>query len=260
MRSCIDLSADLGESYGDYTIGNDDALLALLTSANVACGFHAGDPRVLDRTVRACAERGVAVGAHPGFNDLVGFGRRPITMSTDEVATDTLYQLGALAAFARRYGQQLQHVTPHGSLGNLCVADPAYARGVLDAVEAFDPTLPVVTQAGALTDLARERGIPVAITAMVDRAYNTDGSLVSRRLPGAVIHDPDAMVERVLQMVLEGTVETIDGTVIELDCQTVLIHGDSADGLVVAQRIKDALLARGVELAPIQTVLGAQAG
>ncbi|MFT3876395.1 MAG: 5-oxoprolinase subunit PxpA [Propioniciclava sp.] len=257
---CIDLSADLGESFGDYTIGNDEALLPLLTSANVACGFHAGDPRVLDRTVRACAERGVEIGAHPGFHDLVGFGRRPISMSTEEVATDTLYQIGALAAFARKHGRTLQHITPHGSLGNLCVADPAYARGVLDAVEAFDPTLPVVTQAGVLADLAHERGIPVAITAMADRAYNTDGSLVSRKLPGAVIHDPGLMVERVLRMVLEGTVEAIDGTVIDLDCHTVLIHGDSPEALEVADRIRTELVAHGVTLAPIPTVLSTRKG
>lgn len=259
MRCRIDLSADLGESFGDYTMGDDDAILGLLTSANVACGFHAGDPRVLDRTVRACVERGVAIGAHPGFHDRVGFGRRPITMSTHEVATDTLYQLGALAAFAHRYGQSLQHVTPHGSLGNLCVSDPAYATGVLDAVEAFDPTLPVVTQAGALADLARERGIPVAITAMADRAYNADGSLVSRRLPGAVIHDPAIIVARVLRMVIEGTVEALDGTVVELGCQTVLLHGDNPGALDIAQRIREELLARDVELAPIRTVLGTQA-
>lgn len=258
MRSCIDLSADLGEAYGDYVMGDDEALLPLLTSANVACGFHAGDPRVLDRTVRACVERGVAVGAHPGFADVVGFGRRPISMSTHEVATDVLYQLGALEAFARRHGTTIQHVTPHGSLGNLSVTDPVYARGVLDAMEAFNPSLPVVTQAGALADLARERGIPVAITAMVDRAYNTDGSLVSRRLPGAVIHDPDEMVARTIQMVTEGTVTAIDGTVMELDCHTVLIHGDNAESLKVAERIRSELVARGVELAPIRAVLEAQ--
>lgn len=260
MKSCIDLSADLGEAYGAYTMADDDALLPLLTSANVACGFHAGDPRVLDRTVRACVERGVAVGAHPGFHDLVGFGRRPIAMSTDEVATDTLYQLGAVEAFARRHGTTVQHVTPHGSLGNLSVTDPDYARGVLEAVEAFNPALPVVTQAGVLADLARERGIPVAITAMADRAYNPDGSLVSRRLPGAVIHDPDEMVARVLQMVIEGTATAADGTVFEMECHTVLIHGDSAQGLDVARRIRAELLARGVTLAPLATVLGARAG
>lgn len=260
MRSCIDLSADLGEAFGSYVMGDDDALLPLLTSANVACGFHAGDPRVLERTVRECVGQGVAVGAHPGFRDLVGFGRRPIAMTSDEVAADVLYQLGALEAFARRHGTAVQHITPHGSLGNLSVTDPAYARGVLDAVESFNPSLPVVTQAGVLADLARERGIPVAITAMADRVYNTDGSLVSRKLPGAVIHDTDAMVERVLQMVLERTVTTIDGTVIDLDCHTVLIHGDSPEGLQVAQRIRDELVAHDVELAPLAVVLEARAG
>lgn len=260
MASCIDLSADLGEGFGAYTIGDDEAILDLVTSANVACGFHAGDPLVMDKTVRACAKRGVAVGAHPGFHDLVGFGRRPLTMSRDEVATDTLYQLGALSAYTRKYGVQIAHVTPHGSLGNLCVTDASYAQGVLDAVEAFDPRLPVVTQAGLLAAGAVERGIPVAITAMADRAYNADGSLVSRRLPGAVIHDPDEIVERVRRMVLTDTVLTIDGQEIELGGATVLIHGDNADALTLARRIRTMLLDAGVKLEPIGAVLAAKAG
>ncbi len=260
MASCIDLSADLGEGFGAYTMGDDEAILDLVTSANVACGFHAGDPMVMDRTVRACVERGVRVGAHPGFRDLVGFGRRPLSMSRQEVAADVLYQLGALSAFTRRYGVPIAHVTPHGSLGNLCVTDEAYAQGVLDAVEAFDPTLPVVTQAGLLAAGAAARGIPVAITAMADRAYNADGSLVSRRLPGAVIHDPDEIVERVRRMVRRGTVVTLDGEEIELDSATVLIHGDNADALALARRIRGVLAGDGVELAPIGAVLAGKAG
>lgn len=258
MAWCIDLSADLGEGFGAYTLGDDEAILDLVTSANVACGFHAGDPLVMDRTVGLCAERGVAVGAHPSFHDLVGFGRRPMTMSRGEVAADVLYQLGALSAYTRKHGVQIEHVTPHGSLGNLSVTDATYAQGVLDAVEAFDATLPVVTQAGFLADLAVDRGIPVAITAMADRAYNADGSLVSRSRPGAVIHDRDEIVERVQQMVLTRTVTTIDGEQIELNCATVLIHGDNADALSLARRIRSTLVADGVELEPIGVVLASR--
>lgn len=252
----IDLVADVGESFGAYTLGDDEALLDLLTSANVACGFHAGDPLVLDRTVRACKERGVAVGAHPGFHDLIGFGRRTIEMTADEVRTDTLYQLGAILGFTRAHSVPLTHVTPHGKLGNLCVSDAGYAEGVLDAVEAFDPTLPVVTQAGQLADQARQRGIPVAITAIADRAYNADGSLVNRRLPGAVLHGTEAIVERVLDMVINQQVTTIDGARIDLECHTVLLHGDGPDAVPMARLIREALLANGVTLAPMRAVLG----
>jgi 5-oxoprolinase (ATP-hydrolysing) subunit A len=258
VPASVDLVADLGESYGAYTLGDDNAVLDVLTSANVACGFHAGDPMVMDRTVRACADRGVAVGAHPGFHDLVGFGRRPIRMTAEEVRSDVLYQLGALDAFTRRHGSGIRHVTPHGSLGNLCVTDAAYASGLLDAVEAFDATLPVVTQAGVLSRLAGERGIPVAITGMADRAYNADGSLVARALPGAVLDDPEVIVARVLRMVEDKTVTAYDGSTVEVDCDTVLIHGDNPEAVVLARRIRDALVERGVTLEPIGAVLAAK--
>lgn len=255
MRT-IDLMADVGESFGPYTLGNDAPVLDLLTSANVACGFHAGDPMVMDATVRACLDRNVAIGAHPGFHDLVGFGRRAVQMTPAEVRADVLYQLGALSAFIRAHGGTgLAHVTPHGRLGNLCVTDRGYALGVLDALEAFDPTLPVVTQSGILADEARLRGIPVAITAIADRGYNADGSLVDRRLPGAVIHDAEAIVERVLMMAVDHRVVTADGQLVELDCHTVLLHGDNPEALEVGRRIRQSLTDAGVTLAPLADVL-----
>lgn len=256
MAKAIDLVADVGESFGAYEIGDDDALLGILTSANVACGFHAGDPQVMQRTITACLSHGVSIGAHPGFADLRGFGRRPIAMSTAEVRTDTLYQLGALQALTQAQGSSISHVTPHGSLGNLSVSDPAYARGVLEAVQQFDPSLPVVTQEGELARLAREEGVPVAITAMADRAYNADGSLVSRSEPGAVINDEEHIVDRVLRMVSTGTVEAADGSIVELDVATVLLHGDNPSALALARRVRAALVEDGIRLAPLSTVLG----
>src|SRR5919199_325099 len=159
MPRTVDLSADIGESFGSYRMGRDEEVLDSLTSANVACGFHAGDPRVMQRSVAACVARGVAIGAHPGFADLVGFGRRAVDMSAEEVRTDVLYQIGALAAFARAAGTALAHVSPHGRLGNLVVSDEHFARPVAEAVAAYDPALIVVTYSGALERLARERGL-----------------------------------------------------------------------------------------------------
>lgn len=258
MTVTIDLLADVGEGYGDYRVGDDAALLELMTSANVACGFHAGDPEIIDAMVRSCVSRAIAVGAHPGFADLRGFGRRLIEMAPGQVRADVLYQLGALSAFAAAHRTTVAHVTPHGRLGNASVADAGYAEGVLRAVEDFDPTLPIVTQEGELARLARERGIPVAITAMADRGYEADGSLADRRAEGAVIDEPERIVDRTLRMVLEGRVETVDGTEIDLECHTVLIHGDNPHALEVARRVREALLAHGVRLAPIGDVLASR--
>lgn len=255
MTRMIDLVADVGESFGAYRLGDDEGLLDVLTSANVACGFHAGDPQVMEKTVAQCRKRGVAIGAHPGFYDLRGFGRRPMVLSTDEVRSDVLYQLGALDAMANAVDTKLSHVTPHGSLGNLSVTDPEYAHGVIEAVLRFDPTLPLVTQEGELARMARSQGIPVAITAMADRAYNNDGSLVSRQINGAVIHDEDVIIERAVRMVTDGTVIAHDGAVIELNVDTVLLHGDNAESLDSALRIRTALIAENVEIAPLAEVL-----
>lgn len=254
MTATIDLNADVGESFGPHPV-SDDSLLDLLTSANLACGFHAGDPMAMEQTVRLCVDKGIAMGAHPGFRDLQGFGRRPIGMSIDEVRTDVLYQIGALHAFTVAMGQQISHVTPHGSLGNLAVTDKTYAQGIIEAVLAFDPHLPVVTQSGVLADLATENGVPVAITAMADRGYSPDGTLVSRGNPGALITDPQAVIDRVLSMVIDQTVIAVDGTSIDLTASTVLLHGDNAEAVELARGIRTALHSEGVKFAPIADVL-----
>ncbi|MCA1187340.1 5-oxoprolinase subunit PxpA, partial [Saccharopolyspora sp. 6T] len=181
----VDLVADLGESFGAYTMGNDAELLDLLTSANVACGFHAGDPRVMDRTVRACVERGVRIGAHPSFPDLAGFGRRAMELSEHEVRTDVLYQLGALSAFAKAHGTLISHLAPHGKLGNMVVTRPDYARAVADAVESFDPSLVVLVQEGEMAAVARARGLRIAVVGIAARADEAAGTRVPRAAPGA---------------------------------------------------------------------------
>lgn len=189
MTHTVDLVADLGEGFGAYTMGDDEALLDVLTSANVACGFHAGDPRIMDATVRHCVQRGVAVGAHPSFPDLVGFGRRAMDLTPDEVRTDVLYQIGALQAFAAAHGTRVRHVAPHGRLGNLVATRPDYAAAVADAVASLDRSLIVLAQDGALADAARARDLRVGIVGIADRAYRDDGTLVPRSEPGAVIHE-----------------------------------------------------------------------
>ena len=259
MTAIVDLVADLGEAFGAYSMGDDAGLLDVLTSANVACGFHAGDPMVMDRTVAACAEHGVAIGAHPSFPDLRGFGRRDMMLSRDELRTDTLYQVGALEAFASTHGIGLAHVTPHGRLGNLVVTDDHYAHGVLDAIRAYGRDLIVVTQAGRLADLAREAGVRVSVLGIADRAYNPDGTLVSRKLPGAVVTDPSEVTDRVLRMVVDGVIDAVDGTPVPIECDSVLLHGDTPGSVDLAHRVRAGLESAGVTMAPMSQVLAAKA-
>jgi UPF0271 protein len=256
----IDLVADLGESFGAWTMGADEAILDLLTSANVACGFHAGDPRTMDSTVARCVERGVAIGAHPSFPDLVGFGRRAMDLTADEVRTDTIYQLGALAGFAAAHGTTLSHLAPHGRLGNLVATRPDYAQAVVDAVAAVDPTLVVLAQDGCLADAARARGIAVGIVGIADRAYQADGTLVPRSRPGAVIHDATTIAARTVQMVTEGCLEAVDGSRVDVRADTILLHGDNPTAVDNARAVRDALLAAGVQLAPLAEVLAERVG
>jgi UPF0271 protein len=251
MGTAVDLIADLGEGFGSYTKADDAALLEIVSSANVACGFHAGDPRTLDRAVETCRGNGVALGAHPGFADLVGFGRRTIDLSRHEVMTDVLYQIGAISAFARRHGVPLQHVAPHGRLGNLTVVDEKYASGVLDAVSAFDRDLVIVSQEGELTRLARTAGLRVAVIGFADRAYEDTGLLVDRREPGALVHDPVEVAARAVRMVTTGTVLSRHGKEIPMPCDTVLLHGDTADSVSLARCVRKELEAAGVTITPL---------
>jgi UPF0271 protein len=244
----IDLVADLGEGFGDWRMGDDAALLDIVTSANIACGFHAGDPRIMDRTVAECVHKGVRVGAHPSFPDLVGFGRRAMDLTANEVRTDVVYQLGALAAFAAYHGTRIAHLAPHGRLGNLVAVREDYAAAVVDAVEHVDPALRILAQDGCLATAARERGIAVGIVGIADRAYQDDGTLVPRSQPGAVLHDAGEIAERTVRMVSDGVIESRGGVPIPVHVDTVLLHGDTPAAVELARRIRSELEAAGVTI------------
>jgi 5-oxoprolinase (ATP-hydrolysing) subunit A len=260
MRRAVDLVADLGEGYGAYRIGDDEALLEVVTSANIACGFHAGDPQIMDATVATCARRSVAVGAHPGFPDLAGFGRRAIDLSVEEVRTDVLYQIGALDAFARAHGTRIAHIAPHGKLGNLAVTRRDYAEAIADAVAALGPNQIIVTQEGRLAAAARERGIAVGVVGFADRNYLDAGTLVRRTEPDALVRDDDEVVARAVRMVTDGVVRTITGTDIPIDCDSVLLHGDTAGAVTQARAVRRELEAADVDVVPLGEVLARKTG
>ncbi|MBX6364774.1 MAG: LamB/YcsF family protein [Gemmatimonadetes bacterium] len=248
----IDLNCDMGESFGAYRIGADDAVLPHITSANIACGFHGGDPGVMRRTVAAALRHGVAVGAHPGLPDLVGFGRRAMEITPEEAYDLVVYQVGALLGFAAAAGARLQHVKPHGALYNMAAADAALADAVAAAVRDVDRGLILFGLAGSELVAAGERaGVRTAAEAFADRAYTRDGALVSRRLAGALITDPDDAVRRALRMVLEGRVRAIDGADVPLHADTICIHGDGAHAAEFARRLRAALEDAGVEVAAV---------
>lgn len=248
----IDLNCDMGESFGRYTLGDDAAMLSVVTSANIACGLHAGDPLVMRRTVALAAERGVAVGAHPGYADLQGFGRRVMVMDPDELGALIIYQLGALAGFAAVAGTTMTHVKPHGALYNVAARDVAVANAVADAIAAFDPRLIVVTLPDSeLLRAARGRGLRVAREGFADRAYQEDGTLVPRGQLGAVIHDVDRAAARAVRMVTEGRVEAITGAVIPLEIDTLCVHGDTPNAPQIARTLRDALETAGVTVRPL---------
>ncbi|HEV2106641.1 MAG TPA: 5-oxoprolinase subunit PxpA [Thermomicrobiales bacterium] len=249
----IDLNSDLGESFGAYTIGGDDELFDLISSANVACGFHGGDPRVMERTVASARDKGVAVGAHPGFLDLVGFGRRAIAATPDEVRTDVLYQLGALDAFCRAAGIELQHLKAHGALYNVAVKEPAIAGAIAEAVRAYNRDLIFLAQPGtALFAAGESAGLPTAREGFADRAYNADGTLVSRRLPGALITDPDEAAARMVRLVAEGRLQTIDGQDIELRVDSICTHSDTPGSVAIVRTMRERLEAAGVAICSLR--------
>lgn len=247
----VDLNADVGESFGAYRIGSDDELLALVTSASVACGFHGGDPAVMRRTVAVAVEHSVVVGAHVGYPDLRGFGRRPLAVPPDELFADVLYQLGALDAIARAVGTTVRYVKPHGALYHAAAADPVVGRALLAAVRAFNPTLPVLTLPGAvLVDVAADVGVPVIVEGFPDRGYTAVGTLVPRGEPGAVIDDPEEAAARAVAMTIDRVVTAVDGTPISLAPRTLCIHGDTPNAPRLAAAIVARLRAAGVELRP----------
>jgi UPF0271 protein len=252
MTDTIDLNSDLGEGFGKYSLGDDAAMLDIVSSVNVACGFHAGDPDIMSRLAEKTLARGIALGAHPGFRDLHGFGRRPIRGIPDaELEHLIIYQVGALQGLARAVGQTVSHVRAHGALGNLCDSEPAFAEPLARAVHRLDSDLALMTLPGCASDIAASGlGLKVARQAFADRAYNDDGSLVSRALEGAVITDPHAAAERVVRLVHEGTVTTITGKVISLDARIVCVHGDSPAAAAMAESIRSRLENEGISIRP----------
>ncbi len=254
MPGKIDFNCDMGESFGTYKLGYDEEVIRYITSANIACGFHAGDPMWMRTTVRLAEEHGVAVGAHPGFPDLHGFGRRNMAVTPDEAKTDVIYQIGALAAFTR--GKKLQHVKPHGAMYNLAVGGGDLARAICEAVLEVDPEMVLVVLAGTpWVHLATEMGLRVAREVFADRALNPDGTLVSRSTPGAVIHDTEEVVERSIKMVTEGKVTAISGEEISVSADTICLHGDTPGAVQLAASLRSRLEAAGVEIVPLSRLV-----
>lgn len=246
----IDLNCDLGESFGRWTLGDDESMLDLVSSANIACGFHAGDPSVMRRTVAAAHARGVGIGAHPGYADLRGFGRVALSIPTPELVNDVLYQIGALAAICRAEGTELRHVKPHGALYNALARDADVAKAVIEAVTSYDASLALLLPAGSpALDQARDAGLRAVAEAFIDRAYRPDGTLAPRNEPGSVIADPDRAAERAVRLAETGEVEAIDGSLLELHADTLCLHGDTPGAWAIAERVRTALEAAGISVA-----------
>lgn len=248
----IDINCDMGEGFGSYTLGNDAAVIRSITSANIACGYHAGDPLVMGATIRLALDHGVAVGAHPGFPDLMGFGRRALETFPGEVKHYVLYQLGAFFGLARAHGATVQHVKLHGALYNMAAFNERLAREVCEAVKAFDPRLILVTQPeSVLARMAAQEGLAVAREFFPDRAYTDSGALAPRSMPGAVLHDPQEVRERVLRLVREKKVRTITGQELTMEADTLCVHGDTPGAWQLAATIRQALEGAGIEVVPM---------
>lgn len=249
--TAIDLNSDLGEGFGQWKLGDDDALLAVVTSANVACGFHASDASIMRRVCERAVESGVSIGAQVGYRDLPGFGRRFIDIEPEALTQDVIYQVGALDAFARVAGARVQYLKPHGALYNAIVEHEEQAAAVVRAVVDYDRTLPVMGLPGsAWLRLAAEAGLTVVLEAFADRAYTPQATLVSRRQPGAVLHDPEEIARRCVAMTTGGTVTDIDGGSLTLKPQSICVHGDTAGAVEIARQVRSALTDAGVTLAP----------
>ncbi len=252
----VDLNCDLGESFGAYVIGMDKQVIPFISSANVACGYHASDPVVMEETTALCALHGVSVGAHPGFPDLMGFGRREMRVSPSEAKAYVLYQLGALYGFCRAAGIPLRHVKPHGALYNMAAKDYPLAKAVCEAVAAFDNRLILLALAGSeMVRAGRELGLRVAQEVFSDRAYEEDGSLVARSKPGAMIKDEEEAIARVVRMVTEGKVKAITGKDISVAADSICVHGDGEKALAFVERIRADLMAAGVDILSLDQVV-----
>ncbi|MCI6004055.1 MAG: 5-oxoprolinase subunit PxpA [Blautia sp.] len=252
----VDLNSDLGESFGRYTLGMDDKIIPLITSANVACGYHASDPVVMGKTIAMAKEAGIRVGAHPGFPDLMGFGRRNMAVSPEEAKAYTTYQLGALDAFCRAHEMKMQHVKPHGALYNMAAKDYALSRAICEAIAEFDSSLIVLALSGGeLAHAARDMGLRTALEVFADRAYEEDGSLVNRRKEGAMITDEEEAIARVVRMIKEKKVTAITGKDIPIQADSVCVHGDGAKALAFVERIRDTLTAEGIEIRSLDEIV-----
>ncbi|WP_040156354.1 LamB/YcsF family protein [Mobilicoccus massiliensis] len=248
-RTSIDLNSDLGEAFGSWPMGDDAAMLDLVSSANVACGFHAGDPSVARRTCAEAAERGVTVGAHVAYRDLAGFGRRFMDIAPAELSADVLYQLGALQAMAQVAGTRIRYVKPHGALYNAIVHHEAQAAAVVEAIVAFDPELVVLGLPGSVVlDLAAQAGLGTAREAFADRGYLPDGTLAPRSQAGSVLHDPQEVSARMVQLVTTGTLTAVDGSTLSIDADSICVHGDSPGAVAMAAAVRDALTAADLEV------------
>lgn len=255
----IDINSDVGENFGVYKLGLDEEVIPQITSANIACGFHGGDPGVMRRTISLAKRHGVEVGAHPGFPDLMGFGRRNIDATLEEIQDYVVYQMGALQAFALSQEMRLQHVKAHGSLYNMAVANLRISEAIAEAVAKVDRGIVLVVLASSrrepLLEIGRRYGIRIAFEAFADRAYRNDGSLVPRREKGAVIEDHEIVAKRALKMALEGKVVAIDGTEIELKADTLCVHGDNPAAVQMVKTIREGLKAAGVEVTPMKNLV-----
>jgi len=257
LKRKIDINCDLGESYGHFKVGQDLKIMPYITSANVACGFHAGDPVTMARTVKLAKKSGVAVGAHPGYPDLMGFGRREMKLDPEELKSYITYQVGALQAFAKASGTALQHVKPHGALYNVAARDNNIARTIVEAVLNIDSKLIVLGPPHSMiAKTASCVGLRVALEAFADRAYNPDGTLVSRSQPGSVIEEPKLVVERAGKMIEDGTVSAINGETVHLgQVHTICVHGDTPNAVEIAQILKANLLAAKIDVKPVGSFL-----
>ncbi len=252
----VDLNCDLGESFGAYKIGKDEDIIPLISSANVACGAHAGDPDVMAKTADICKSSGVYMGAHPGFFDLMGFGRRNMAVSPEEAKNLIIYQVGALDAFAKSRGISLQHVKPHGALYNMAAKDKNLARAIAEGIYSYNPDLILLGLSGSeMINAAREIGLPYAAEVFADRAYEDDGTLVARSKPGAVIKDENEAVRRVIRMIKEHKVASISGKEIEISPASVCVHGDSEKALLFVRKIRDALFSEKIEIKPLSEIV-----
>ena len=251
MSPSVDLNSDLGEGFGVWTLGDDEALLGIISSANVACGFHAGDPDTLRRVCGQAAKRGVVIGAQVGYHDLAGFGRRAIDVEPRALTNDVIYQIAALDGFARVAGTHVRYVKPHGALYNTVVHDPVQAAAVVEAIQLYDASLPVMGLPGSvLLTIAGEAGLRTVTEAFADRGYTPEGTLVPRSHPGALLHDPAQVAERMIRMVTTGRVQATNGRDVTIAAESICVHGDSPGAVEMAIAVRQALVVAGVDIRP----------